>query len=73
MYCLSCSEFQFDFIYEYASPTLRLELRKLSREDHSEAEKLKHIVRLDEWLVSRRFDFVRKNIRMILGRGFRDS
>jgi hypothetical protein len=28
--CLSCSEFQFDSVYEYASPTLKVKLRKLS-------------------------------------------
>jgi hypothetical protein len=26
---------------------------------------------MEEWLVSRRFDFVRKSIRLMLGRGFR--
>jgi hypothetical protein len=71
MYCLSCREFQFDFIYEYASPALKVEVRKLYRDDQSETKKLKQIVRMDDWLVSRRFDFVRKDIRMMLGRGFR--
>jgi hypothetical protein len=71
MYCLSCPDFQFDFIYEYASPALKVELRKLSQDDQSETEKLKQIVRMDDWLVSRRFDFVRKGIRMTLRRGFR--
>jgi hypothetical protein len=71
MYCLSCPEFQFDFIYEYASLALKVELRKLSRDSQSEAEKLKLLVRMEEWLVSRRFDFVRKDIRMMLCRGFR--
>jgi hypothetical protein len=71
MYCLACPEFQFDFIYEYASLALKVELRKLSRDDQSEAEKLKQIVRMEEWLVSRRFDFVRKSIRLIFGRGLR--
>jgi hypothetical protein len=64
MYCSSCPEFQFDFIYEYASPALKVELRKLSRDDQSETEKLKQIVRMDDWRVSRRFDVVRKDIRM---------
>jgi hypothetical protein len=64
MYCLSRPEFQFDFIYEYASSALKAELRKLSRDDESEAEKLKQLVRMEEWLVSRRFDFTRKDIRM---------
>jgi hypothetical protein len=64
MYCLVCSEFQFDFIYEYASPTLKVELRKLSRDDQSETEKLKQIVRMESWRVSRHFEFTRKDIRM---------
>jgi hypothetical protein len=71
MYCLSCPEFQFDFIYEYATSALKAELRKLSRADHSETGKLKEIVRIDDWLVSRRLDFVREDIRMMLRRGFR--
>jgi hypothetical protein len=71
MYCLSCPEFQFDFIYEYASPALKVELRKLSRDEQSEAEKVKEIVRTDDLLVARRFDFVRKYIRNMLRRGFR--
>jgi hypothetical protein len=71
MYCLSCREFQFDFIYEYASPALKVEVRKLSLDDQSETEKLKQIVRMDDWLVSRRFDFVRIEIRNLLRRGFR--
>jgi hypothetical protein len=71
MYCLSCPEFQFNFIYEYASLALKVELRKLSRDDESEAEKVKQIVRMKDWLVARRFDFVRNYIRSMLGRGFR--
>jgi hypothetical protein len=64
MYCLACPEFQFDFIYEYASPALKVELRKLSRDDQSETEKLKQVVRMEDRLVSRHFDFTRKDIRM---------
>jgi hypothetical protein len=71
MYCLSCPEFQFDFIYEYASLALKVELRKLSRNDQSETKKLKQIVRMEDWLVARRFDFVRNYIRTMLGQGFR--
>jgi hypothetical protein len=71
MYCLSCPEFQFDFIYEYASPALKVELRKLSRDDQSEMNKLQQIVRMEDWLVSLRFIFVRNYIRKKLGRGFR--
>jgi hypothetical protein len=61
IYCLSCHEFQFDSIY--ASPALKVEVHKLSQDDQSETEKLKQTVRLDERLVSRLFDFVRKYIR----------
>jgi hypothetical protein len=64
MYCLVCLEFQFDFLYEYASPTLEMKLRKLSRDDQSETGKLKKIVRMEDWRVSRHFDFTRKDIRM---------
>jgi hypothetical protein len=71
MYCLSRPEFQFDFIYEYASPALKVELRKLSRDDQGETDKLKQIVRMSDWLVSQRFDFVRDYIRKVLCRGFR--
>jgi hypothetical protein len=71
MHCLSCPEFQFDFIYNYASPALKVELRKLSRDDQSEAEKVKEIIRSNDLLVARRFDFVRKYIRNMLRRGFR--
>jgi hypothetical protein len=63
MYCLSRPEFQFDFIYEYASPALKVELRKLSRDAQSETDKVKQIVRMEDWLISRRFDFVRKDSR----------
>jgi hypothetical protein len=71
MYCLSCATFQFDFIYEYASPALKVELRKLSRDDQSETGKLKEIVRMSDWLVSQRFNFVRIYVRKMLRRGFR--
>jgi hypothetical protein len=71
MYCLSRPEFQFDFVYEYASPALKVELRKLSQDDQNEMDKLKQIVRMSDWLVSQRFEFVRKYIRKVLRRGFR--
>jgi hypothetical protein len=71
MHCLACPEFQFDFIYEYASPALKAEVRKLSRDDQSETRKVKQILRMDDMLVSRRFIFVRKYIRGKLRRGFR--
>jgi hypothetical protein len=71
MYCLSRPVFQFDFIYEYASPALKVELRKLSRDAQNETEILKQLVRMEDRLVYRRFDFIRNDIRMMLGRGFR--
>jgi hypothetical protein len=71
MYCLSCAKFQFDFIYESASPSLKVELRKHSRDDQSEKDNVKQIVLLDELLVDRRFDFVQNYIRNMLGRGIR--
>jgi hypothetical protein len=64
MYCLVCPEFQFDFIFEYVSPALKAELRKLSRDVQSDTGKLKQIVRMEDWRVSRHFDFTRKDIRM---------
>jgi hypothetical protein len=64
MYCLVCPDFQFDYIYENAPRLLKVELRKLSRDDQSETGILKHIVRMDDWRVSRHFDFTRKDIRL---------
>jgi hypothetical protein len=64
MYCLVRTEFNFDFIYEYASPALKVELRKLSGDNQSETGMLNQIVRMDDWRVSRHFDFTRKDIRM---------
>jgi hypothetical protein len=43
MYCLVCPEFQYYYVYEYASPALKAELRKLSRDVQSEAEILKQV------------------------------
>jgi hypothetical protein len=85
MYCLSCPEFQFDLIYEYASLAMEVEVevRELFRDDQSEAEErkrivrmddqseteeLKRIVRMDNRRVSRHVDFVRNYIRNMLGR-----
>jgi len=71
MFCLSVTEYQFDFIYEYASSALKVELRKLSQDD-SETKKLRQIVRIDEcWLVAKRVDFVRKEVQKLLCGGFR--
>jgi hypothetical protein len=56
------------FIYEYASLYLKVELRKLSRNDQSRTEIWKQIVRMEDWLVAQRFDFV-NYIRTMLSRG----
>jgi hypothetical protein len=37
-----------------------VKLRKLSRDDESEAEQLNQLVRMEEWPLSQRFDFARK-------------
>jgi hypothetical protein len=58
-------------IYEYASPALKVELRKHFQIDQNKTEKVKQIVRTEKWVVSRRFAFVRKDIRMMLRREFR--
>jgi hypothetical protein len=63
MYCLVCSEFNFDFIYKYASPALKGGIGKLPN-DQSETGKLERIVRMEDHLVSRHSDFTRKDIRM---------
>jgi hypothetical protein len=70
MFCLSADEFQFDFIYEYASEALKVEIRKLNRMASGE-EKLKQIVRMGDWLIARRFRFLREQIRLNYDKGFR--
>jgi hypothetical protein len=67
LYCYRKLEIRWDFFWKYASPTLRIELRKLppmdSRsacDDHKAMEKL---VRLHESLVARRFKILRQDIR----------
>jgi hypothetical protein len=40
-----------------------VDIRKLTRDDQSETERLKQIVHMDDWMVSRRFDFIRNYIR----------
>jgi hypothetical protein len=50
MYCWVCPEFQLDYIYEYASPVLKVELRKICRDDQSETGKLKQIVQY-VWII----------------------
>jgi hypothetical protein len=53
MHCLSRPIFQSDYLYDYASPTFKVELFKLSRIEQCEMAKLKLIVRMEAWLVSR--------------------
>jgi hypothetical protein len=56
------------FLFDLSTNMRRLKvgLRKLSRDDQSEMEKLEQIMRAEQWLVSRRFDCVRKGNRMML-------
>jgi len=71
MHCsfnLACIDF--DFVWEFATDSLKVELRKLPY-DASEAEKIRLLVRMDDWLVSQRFEVVREQVREALGRGYR--
>jgi hypothetical protein len=54
MYCLVCPEFQFDFIYEYASPVLKAGTAQALPDDQSEAVKLKQIVLI--WTIGEYLD-----------------
>jgi hypothetical protein len=67
VYCLRNREIQWNFVWKYASPTLKVELRKISNEDGNQLDQL---VRVRDGLVSRRFAVVRQDIRRKLHRGF---
>ena len=72
IHCLrSGPHFQWDFIWHYASPLLRAEMRKLEYPGETSEHKLRRIVRLADPLVKRRFKVVRKHIQMHLVAGFR--
>jgi hypothetical protein len=70
------STFQWDFVWKHASPALRMELRKLPDADGAdpvagEQERLRALVRMDEWLVCRRFKMLRDQILISLIQGYR--
>ena len=71
----NCSTFQWGFIWEHASESLRIELRKLSSlgDDMAkdEEQRLRALVRMDDLLVVRRFEFLREAFLDALIRGFR--
>ena len=70
MYCHAdpdCATFQWDFVWQHASPALLVELRKFP----SDQERLPALVRLDNVLVRQRFEFLRHTIMSCLIRGFR--
>jgi hypothetical protein len=54
MCCLYRTEFDFDFVWEYASESLRMELRKFSP-DSSENQKIMQIVRTEDIIIGKRF------------------
>ncbi|GKY92186.1 hypothetical protein MPSEU_000189900 [Mayamaea pseudoterrestris] len=69
MFSMGEAEFQFDFIYAYATKALRVEIRKLNL-DSSESAKICQIIRSD-WQVRRRFKDGRVQIRKMLNQGYR--
>lgn len=70
-HCMNRSEIDFEFVYEYASPSLRMELRKLDDNDSQEA-KLKQLFRPD-LVVQRRYPLVQEVVSEKLGAGYRRS
>ncbi|EEC43040.1 predicted protein [Phaeodactylum tricornutum CCAP 1055/1] len=70
MCCLYRTEFDFDFVWEYASESLRMELRKFSP-DSSENQKIMQIVRTEDIIIGKRFTILREQVRLALGKGFR--
>jgi hypothetical protein len=60
------NDIQWDFVWQYASPSLKIELRRIPDDGGSRLERL---IRLDDALVKKRFDVVRKEIRSKLYRG----
>jgi hypothetical protein len=71
-HCLVAQTFQFAFVWEYASEGLRVELRKVVRDESvADTEDWYREVIRDDWLVRRRFEIVREKIRNFLRRGQR--
>lgn len=65
IYSLRTREIQWRFVWKYASPVLRVELRKISNSSGSE---LDHLVRLHDTIVATRFTNLRREIRRKLHR-----
>ena len=70
MHCVMSDEYSFDFIWTYASPSLRIKLRDLNHDDSQETL-ISRVVRHHDWLVSQRFLVVREQIRSSLQQGKR--
>jgi hypothetical protein len=66
IYGLRNREIQWDFVWEYASPGLRIQLRKV---DFVLGNELEQLIRFQDVLVSKRFPIKRKLIRRELHRG----
>lgn len=66
IFCLRNREIQWSFVWKYASPSLKVELRKIG----DDGNQLEHLVRLRDRMVSTRFAVVRREIRKKLHRGF---
>lgn len=69
MYCCGCTDMQWDFIYQYASETLKMQLRKYSQWEQSKL--LQSIIRMNDIVVSERWGYAREQIRLALGQGVR--
>lgn len=73
--------FQWDFIWDHASNGLRSELSKLpnirqwktnaQQSQADEAERLRALIRADDWLIKKRFDTLRGNLLVGMVSGFR--
>lgn len=70
MYCTGKPEFQFAFIFFYATASLKVEIRKLDP-NGSESDKIRKIVEMDDWQVQARFNSCRAEIRKSLHAGHR--
>jgi hypothetical protein len=68
MYCLNREEISWEFVWEYASPALKVEMRKLQSDRGCD---LRYLVRHVDPLVPRRFETKRQEIRRSLRSGFR--
>lgn len=62
------NDIQWDFVWQYASPALKIELRRIPDESGS---RLAMLARLDDALVRKRFDVLRIDIRRKLNQGLR--